>query len=698
MKKTFVILSLLTLSIFFFITCSDDKNSPTEPPVGDGSIGSLSLSIDEVIVNSLTTIQVKLSVPSDIEILDSLVQLVRIDNSNNSTELGFLADNGNLSSFGDEIIGDNIFSGIIYVNESTAGTIDLMATALATSPAGQINGLSEKAKLTVYSDLTSEEYGDLINTQEGAANKIEEYLAGSVSNLESAFNQTIQWLQSQPGVASVESNGATTIRIKYESGLEGGMIISLENEFGELDTKGGIQLDDRKKRRQIPKSLQTVGTNLYTSSSSSSNFKYSDLDDQLIGNRNVFIYAPFEADFAIDMRPTIEAIIAKSDFEFSITNYINQNADISALKNMVNYGLIIFDTHGEGGEYIATGEIADTNKAIYKDSYKALLKANKLSIWENMSISTIGKVKKRASIYAVSDKFIRDLFDFPNSVVFNGSCESSKTTALSDEFLLSGAKAYYGFDKIVKTKFCAEMADSIVKKLTVDLKNTEEAFTSGQKDPKPPYFAEFLYEDFINPVLYPSELINGDFEFGKIDGWTKEGDGRVISKLVTLLPTGGSYMGIISTGLGFTTSTGKIFQSFRVENNQSTLTIKWNYLSEEFLEYINSNYQDYFKVIIKKKDGTEIELLDKSIDAIAAEFGAQKFTGAEGEIPQPGNLISVSPAIVFDRGGVYMTNWQTSTFDISAYRDEIITLILLAGDVGDSIYDTAILLDNIGIN
>ena len=42
-----------------------------------------------------------------------------------------------------------------------------------------------------------------------------------------------------------------------------------------------------------------------------------------------------------------------------------------------------------------------------------------------------------------------------------------------------------------------------------------------------------------------------------------------------------------------------------------------------------------------------------------------------------------------------MTNWQTSTFDISAYRDEIITLILLAGDVGDSIYDTAILLDDI---
>ena len=169
-------------------------------------------------------------------------------------------------------------------------------------------------------------------------------------------------------------------------------------------------------------------------------------------------------------------------------------------------------------------------------------------------------------------------------------------------------------------------------------------------------------------------MINGDFEFGNLDGWTKEGDGRSISKLSTQLPTGGSYMGIISTGLGFTTTTGKIFQSFRVENNQSTLTVKWNFLSEEFLEYINSHYQDYFKVIIKKKDGTEIQLLDKSIDAIASDFGAQKFTGAEGEVPQPGNLVGVSPSIVFDRGDVYMTNWQTSTFDITAYRDEIITI------------------------
>ena len=117
--------------------------------------------------------------------------------------------------------------------------------------------------------------------------------------------------------------------------------------------------------------------------------------------------------------------------------------------------------------------------------------------------------------------------------------------------------------------------------------------------------------------------------------------------------------------------------------------MKWNFLSEEFLEYIGSTYQDYFNVVVKDANGVENVLLDRTIDALATQFGATK--------TDPGTLTSVSPDIVFDRGGVYMTGWQTSTFTISQYAGQRITLILRAGDVGDSIYDTAILLDDIAV-
>jgi hypothetical protein len=52
---------------------------------------------------------------------------------------------------------------------------------------------------------------------------------------------------------------------------------------------------------------------------------------------------------------------------------------------------------------------------------------------------------------------------------------------------------------------------------------------------------------------------------------------------------------------------------------------------------------------------------------------------------------------VFDVGDVYMTGWQTSTFDVSAYKGKRITLSIAAGDVGDSIYDTAILIDDVSV-
>jgi hypothetical protein len=44
-----------------------------------------------------------------------------------------------------------------------------------------------------------------------------------------------------------------------------------------------------------------------------------------------------------------------------------------------------------------------------------------------------------------------------------------------------------------------------------------------------------------------------------------------------------------------------------------------------------------------------------------------------------------------------MTGWDMLSFDITAFRGQTVTLVLSAGDVGDSIYDTAILLDLISV-
>jgi hypothetical protein len=694
MKKFFApFFAILLISFLIsFQGCKKDESTPVTPSTSSSSIGQFVLTPNGIVAGTSTQITVRLTVPANIKLSDSTVKLIKVDSDNKPlSDVGFLYDNGKLAN-GDEIIGDNIYSAIVTISEPSAGTVKYCITAKIKSGG---NGATDPVNLPVYANLSSTEFNNVINTQTQSVTKLNEFLAGNPANLESATNQLLTWVQGQSAVQSAEKSGSTSITIKYKSGVEGGLIISQLNSSGKTTTRGGVTTEDRRKSKQIPLQYQTIGTKKNLPGVLYKTNYVTALDPKVIGNRNVLIYAPFEAAFSVNERPSVESILSTSGFEFGVTSLTNQQATVSALSNLTNYGLVLLATHGSDGKAFATGEVVDTNVSNYATYYKPLLAANKLAIWTNMTISTAGGVTKRSDIYAVRFPFISDLAGtFPNSVIINNSCESMKTLNLANAFTGKGAKTYYGYDKVVHDGLCLTVADTVVKRLSKDLKNTGEAFISAG-DPFSPNAVSMV--NGANDVHFTDSLINGDFEYGKLDGWTKSGDGRVISQLASVGPTQPNYMGIISTGLGFTTATGKIFQSFKVENNQSTLRVKWNFLSEEFLTFIGSSFQDYFKIKIKVQDGSEVTLFSKTIDGIAAQFGASYNGSTNPPTEIPGNLIKVSPTIVFDRGDVYMTSWQTANYDITPYRGKIVTLILEAGDVGDSIYDTAILLDEISV-
>ncbi len=58
----------------------------------------------------------------------------------------------------------------------------------------------------------------------------------------------------------------------------------------------------------------------------------------------------------------------------------------------------------------------------------------------------------------------------------------------------------------------------------------------------------------------------------------------------------------------------------------------------------------------------------------------------------------MSPPIYFDHGDAYGTGWRDFSADISAYHGQVVRLIIRIGDVGDSAYDSACLLDEISID
>lgn len=696
MKRKLLFSFLFLIILGLFIGCSKEENPSI--PDENSEIGQLSINPSSILANQPTQLTVRLNVNAGVNLIDSTAKLVKVDASNNVIqELGLLLDNGELSN-GDEILGDNVYSALITLTQS-AGEIKLrvIANAMQNNVEQQVS--SNILGFTVYSDFTSQELKQVLNIQDSAYNKFTMYLGGNVNNIEPAIAQLKTWLQTQPGVDAVETEGTSSMEIKYSSGVYGNLIFAQEDINGTtIITRGGIgfQDDRRKSSRSIPVKSQTRGT--IDENKIPNRFqKLSDLDPKIIGNRNVMIYSPFEAAFSPwNEGQKIVDILNSSDFKFQVTYLKNHDATISSLYNLTDYGYIVLATHGSGGKVFLSGELVDTTLGIYASSYKAMLKAGKISISKNLVIKKNGTTNVRSDVYGIRFPFISDLAGkFPNSVILNNSCESTKSAELENAFIGKGAKTYYGYSKIVSSRFCIENADTLTRRLAKELKTTGNSFLAGS-DPYSTHNAAFQMKG-ANDVYYPDDLINGDFEYGKIYGWTKDGDGRVISKLGTVNPTQPNFMGIISTGLGYTEATGSIYQTFTVRENQTTIKVKWNFLSEEFLEYINSSFQDYFQIIIRKSDGSEDILYSKTIDEIAVDFGAQEFNGNEGEVPQPGDLVFVSPGIVFDRGDVYMTDWQTITFDVSQYHGQRITLILAAGDVGDSIFDTAIVLDEISI-
>lgn len=687
--KLILVFTLIFSVVIFISSCKKDE-APTEPENSNVvAIGKLTTNPAEFFVNTSTKTFVKLFVPAGMQLADSAVKLVKLDDNNKQVgnELGFLYDNGKLAN-GDEIIKDNVYTGIIYFYETVAGKIKLGAVAKVKQNNANVDGRSESATMDVFTPLTTKEYSDVVKTQSDASTQLNTYLAGNVNNLSNAMTQLATWLGARTEVQTATLNSSNGIEITYKNGLTGGIIVSVQGNSGGVQRGGYIpEADGRKSKSTIPLSKQTKGE-VFHSGSSNRIYKTSgDPDPTIIGNRNVLIYAPYEAAFAPwNEGANARTILNNSGFEFQIDYYTNQAATVSVLNNLTDYGYVILATHGSGGKFLLTGEVIDTTQQVWRDSYKGMLKSGKLAVFNNVTISSVGAVTTTANVYGVSNKFISSLSGtFPNSVILNNSCESTKTALLSTAFTGKGAKTYYGYSKVVNSGFCVKNSDTLTKRLAKDLKTTADAFMAGS-DPTAPN-AVFQMVG-ANDVHYPDDLINGDFEYGKIQGWTKTGDGRVISQLGSQTPTGGSYMGIISTGLGYTTATGKIYQTFTVRNTQSQLVVRWNFLSEEFLEYINSQFQDYFTITVKDvKTGVSTTLLSRTIDGIASQFGATKTSA--------GNLIKVSPGIVFDVGDVYMTGWQSSTFDLSAFKNKRITLSIAAGDVGDSIYDTAILLDDI---
>lgn len=176
------------------------------------------------------------------------------------------------------------------------------------------------------------------------------------------------------------------------------------------------------------------------------------------------------------------------------------------------------------------------------------------------------------------------------------------------------------------------------------------------------------------------------FENG-LGGWDTSGDIVVVEQMGPATAPEGKKMLRLSTGLSFAAPSWAQ-RAMCASPGVTKVTFQWRMYSEEFDEYCGSSYQDYFAVWLLNPDGTKSELGRWTIDDLCpkGQHSCDK-CGAK-------SVGITKTDVKFDKGDVWATPWQTTTLPLPSGASTA-TLVWEVSDVGDSAYDTVVLLDGI---
>jgi murein DD-endopeptidase MepM/ murein hydrolase activator NlpD len=173
-----------------------------------------------------------------------------------------------------------------------------------------------------------------------------------------------------------------------------------------------------------------------------------------------------------------------------------------------------------------------------------------------------------------------------------------------------------------------------------------------------------------------SNLINGSFEDG-FAGWVTRGQATVVNNLGPINPVHGSKMAQISTGEGSIGDiSSSIQQRFIIPNIATKISFDYEFVTDEYPEWVNTVYNDSFYVSVTVDGKTSQSDLVASVND-SQLHNIDNIPIYEGQPPE----------------SVGHTGWQTKTIPVSGDTQDI--LVLTITDLGDNIFDTIVLIDNV---
>ena len=367
---------------------------------------------------------------------------------------------------------------------------------------------------------------------------------------------------------------------------------------------------------------------------------------------------------------------------------------VASVRDFPKYGTVIITSHGgvkKGDVVFATRQSVNWGEWWNSSPNDRLL-----------TIVTIGKIPvlTKRHYYGITPRFIADLADFDKTLIVIAACNGFDNDTLKNAFIGHGAATYYGWKGLGVYPTSLSLATKLFAEL-VDAKKTAGEAYSALPGPKFT-LGTFTQSSEGKKYGYSGRFRNGDFETGDLKSWNHAGDGRVVTSLGKFISQSpGAYMGLVSTGLGKTTQSGRIWQNVCLPKDATQLKFDWNFSSEEFIEYCEKGFQDTFKVELVTND--EIKpLLTRTIDDLCKSVPDSTSAPPFDASSPP---CTPTSGVGYGTGGndckVYSTGWKPASIDIAdiakANDGSTVTLEFSVTDVGDSSYDSAVLLDNIQI-
>lgn len=567
-----------------------------------------------------------------------------------------LYDSGDIKNHNDEIENDGIYTNVITFYEVEPSTMQYKVSYIL----DEVECASYVKEINFVQTMTENEYLNYFNKNENVLKTIKEdlrsckYIYGNTTE-EVAIH--IREKYANDGLEKAECINGSSIYVRWDNGQEFYIQFSDKNNSDTMIRGcGNLQIEHATDK------VEFATTN----------------------SRKILYWAPFDTVWGdSDETDEIFNIINKSTYSEDFDFVSDCNANVNSLKNINEYGLIIFATHGIAGEWIVTGE-------------KVTEKAEHLKDIMNGSVSVYYDYDPVCNMYEpyymINSKWILNNISngFPNSIVINNSCESAKSENLWNAFRQLGVRTYYGNNGAVTNAYATQQCCYLVNRLICDNEMTSDAYTMTLDT----YYgsgASFIARGQGNLALSKG-MNDSSFENG-MKQWGKIGDCRVLNKLGNIVPTDGKYMGMISTGIGYTMQGGAITQCIDIPYNANYLMFDWNFISAEFLEYIDSSFDDPFEISVEcidEQDEKKI-IYKKSVNSIANDFGATRTS--------PGKLICISPEVTLNGyGDIWMSGWQSEKINIDEYSGKTLQITFSVANAKDTAYPSAVLLDNIHLD